>query len=71
MKGENTVKRYLLFAGKYYYPSGGWDDLEDTSDDLNALHEKARAMESSKQWWQIVDTQTLQKIMQCEEADFD
>lgn len=31
------MKKYLLFAYENYYPSGGLNDLKETSDSLEAL----------------------------------
>lgn len=37
------MKRYLVFAGKSYYPSGGWSDFRSSFDDLeSATAEAAR-----------------------------
>lgn len=37
------MKRYLVFAGKNYYPGGGWSDFRGAFDDLeSAAAEAAR-----------------------------
>lgn len=50
------MKRYLVFAGNDYYPSGGWKDLKGDA------HSKDAALlmvaNLSCDWWQIVDTET-------------
>lgn len=32
------MERYLVFAGYYYYPSGGIDDLVCTTDNCDLFH---------------------------------
>jgi hypothetical protein len=57
------VKRYLLFAGYYDYPSGGWNDFKGTY----ATPEEARADLATMgvrgtldtDWAHIVDSETL------------
>lgn len=46
-----TIKRYLLFAGSNYYPSGGLDDLRDISDDFDLLVKEGK----SYNWFNILD----------------
>lgn len=54
------MKRYLLFAGLIYYPSGGWGDFVCDSDDLDEIRIKARSDEDF-QWSHIVDTTDPEK----------
>jgi hypothetical protein len=51
------LRRYLLFMGHNYYPSGGWNDFEASFDTLKDAMTKARDEEESYcgGWWQIVD----------------
>jgi len=51
--------RYWLFAGDYYYPSGGISDLIGRSDDQDELLKQAR--EAKHDWWHIVDSETGQE----------
>jgi hypothetical protein len=44
---------YLLFAGDYYYPCGGWDDFRGAYGSLELAQEAARARVYD--WWHIVD----------------
>ncbi len=53
------MKRYLLFAGKNYYPYGGWTDFQSTSDEVSELIEQMAMSDEGYGWWQIVDTQTM------------
>lgn len=52
---------FLVFAGNYYYPSGGWDDLRDTYNTLEEAKQSViDAVEASDkylhglEWIQIV-----------------
>lgn len=50
------IKQYLIFAGHYYYPSGGWSDFQDSFDTLEEAEEMALYFYSiSKDWVQIID----------------
>lgn len=48
---------FLLFAGAYYYPSGGWGDYRDAYSTLEAALEAAA--NTSCDWWHIVDVRSL------------
>jgi hypothetical protein len=65
------MKRYLVFAGDTYYPSGGWNDFQRSFD---KLEEAVKAMEyyrdigdiyednsghDKKDWGHVVDTQSM------------
>lgn len=55
-----TLKRFLLFAGIYYYPSGGWNDFYgsfDTVEEATAAYE-AYAKDKMDPWGHIFDAQT-------------
>ncbi len=46
------MKQFLLFAGDFYYPSGGWEDyVGDFDSQEQAI---AHAATISCDWWQIV-----------------
>ena len=64
------MKRYLLFAGMDYYPSGGWDDyLGDfitISECLSHLKEEKNRCWDPLEWHHIVDTKTM-KIVEIED----
>lgn len=59
-------KRYLLFAGEYYYPSGGFNDyvgsFESISDALSNVM-------SHHDWYHIVDLESLKIIDEDSESD--
>lgn len=35
------MKHYLVFAGKHYYPQGGWSDFRGAFDDLESASTEA------------------------------
>jgi len=46
------MKRYGLFAGEKYYPSGGWYDLLGTFD---TIPEALSAPRKFVDWWHVID----------------
>jgi hypothetical protein len=56
------MKRYLLFCGDIYYPSGGWDDFVNYYDTIEEAREAVSKMPHD--WWQIVDTTTMNMIVE-------
>jgi hypothetical protein len=54
------MKRFLLFSGDHYYPSGGWDDMVgdfDTPEDATAKgQELLRQLKTD--WFHVVDMET-------------
>lgn len=54
------MKRYLLFAGSLYYPSGGWDDFIASFDTVDECVARAKTDPYSMDWWHILDTTTWQ-----------
>ena len=54
------VKRYLVFAGYDYYPSGGWNDYVASFDDLNMARDTAKGMVI--EWAHIIDITTGKKV---------
>lgn len=57
----DKTKRYMLFAGSEYYPSGGMDDLKGTFDTV----EEATAEGYAKRydWFHVVDRETLDVVL--------
>ncbi len=50
------MKRYMVFAGDYYYPRGGMDDHRGSYDTMvDAVYGVG-----SCDWWHILDTKTMQ-----------
>ncbi len=60
------MKRYLLFRGKDYYPSGGMEDFHSESDCVLVLLEFILQLETCE-WTHIYDTE-LKKIIYFSES---
>lgn len=57
------MKRFLVFTGCHYYPSGGWDDYDKNFDTIEeAMDYLTNTIPDSFDWWQIVDLQTGVKV---------
>lgn len=50
------MKRYMLFAGWDYYPSGGMRDFVGSYDTFDEAREDALGMTGD--WWHILDIET-------------
>lgn len=52
------MKRYLLFAGKYYYPAGGIHDFIMDADDPKPLKDHGTEQIETEflNWWHIYDS---------------
>lgn len=55
-----TMKRFLLFVGRQYYPVGGWDDFVGSYDTLKEAEDALLGVR--KDWWQIVDGEKGEQI---------
>ena len=55
------MNRYAIFAGSYYYPSGGWNDFKGsfTTERLALLYV---ANMPRCDWFQIVDLETGENL---------
>lgn len=50
------MKRFSIFAGDYYYPSGGMDDFIDSFDELEVAEDFIKYYTIRKyDWYQIFD----------------
>lgn len=50
------MKRYLLFTGYNYYPSGGWDDFNSAWDTLEEAKDAGEVtVNTGADWAHIVD----------------
>jgi hypothetical protein len=49
-KGQ-TVERYLVFSGKNYYPSGGWDDFHGDYASLEQAKAVVEELEKDDTVW--------------------
>jgi hypothetical protein len=56
------VKRFLVFAGDDYYPSGGWHDLVGDFDSLEEARNVATKSEKRGHWSHIIDLTTGEKV---------
>jgi (2Fe-2S) ferredoxin len=62
------MKRYLLFSGDHYYPSGGWKDFcgdyDSAEEAVQYLKEKClKDYYMSGSWYHVVDTQAPKEIV--------
>lgn len=54
------MKRFLVFSGDYYYPSGGWDDFVNA---FETLDEALKGVKDARgDWAHIIDTETMQEV---------
>lgn len=51
------MKRYLVFAGSHYYPSGGWDDYKGSFDNLQECY-RFLGLKPYLDWLHVVDSTT-------------
>ena len=55
------MKRFSVFAGDYYYPSGGMDDFLDSFDELEVAKNYADNIKDCTNrkydWYQIYDSE--------------
>ena len=54
------MKRYLLFAGYDYYPSGGMDDFKNDFDTIDEAIQYAKA--NKDDWQHIYDQQERKEV---------
>lgn len=52
-----NMSNYLLFAGGFYYPSGGWDDFRGSYSTPEEAKEVAESL-TYIDWWHVVDSET-------------
>lgn len=66
------MKRFLLFMGDCYYPSGGWNDFAaqaDTWEEILKIRIE-RMSKYSMPWWHVYDAQE-KAIIQKGRTDFE
>ena len=44
---------FLVFAGSFYYPSGGWDDYQETFETAEEAVRYAKSL--YEDWWHVVE----------------
>jgi hypothetical protein len=64
------MKRFLLFAGDKYYPSGGWHDFIGAFDSVEEAGAHARKTNDEFNytcfgWYHVVDSETREKVQVC------
>lgn len=63
-----TVGRYLLFAGKDYYPLGGWEDFKGSFSELREAiyageRQDGQPLSPDGYWYHIVDSSTGETVV--------
>lgn len=54
-------RRFMLFGGDHYYPSGGIDDLHGSYETLEtAMMHATTSFGDDYTWWNIIDLETGQ-----------
>jgi hypothetical protein len=56
------MKRFFLFSGDNYYPSGGWSDFVKDFDTVSEA--KSHILQNRADWYEIVDS-TDGKVVDC------
>ncbi len=59
------MKKYALFAGESYYPSGGWGDFVDSFD---TVAEAEAAIPENSDWYEVVNLKVGRPIIKEEQA---
>ena len=50
------MKRFLLFNGSYYHPSGGWWDFNNDFELMEQAIAATNSFNPEFTWWHIIDT---------------
>lgn len=60
----DRMKRYLLFSGADYYPSGGWHDFDSSFDTIAEAvdPQNTKRLYAAREWWHVVDFHTGQIV---------
>jgi hypothetical protein len=53
--------RYLVFGGMMYYPSGGWDDYQNSFDSMDDAEYWLST--HTFDWWHIIDIVTRRMVL--------
>jgi len=56
------MKRFLIFAFAYYYPSGGWGDFYGDTETLEEAKLAVDGMTDASGGAHVVDTETWKKV---------
>jgi hypothetical protein len=64
------LRQYLLFAWRQYAPEGGWGDLREKHETLEAAEAAGRALVAASDWdhsfFHVVDLKTLSVVAEGE-----
>ena len=70
MADQQLPRRFCIFGGPDYYPSGGWHDFRLSRDTLKdavrAAEELSTGDAASIDWWQIFDMDQRRVVAQSE-----
>ena len=58
----SRVKRFVVFAGDYYYPGGGWDDFNASFDTLEEVWKYQKTALKNADWSQVIDLETGEEV---------
>jgi hypothetical protein len=56
------VKRFLIFAGYAYYPSGGWSDFYSSVDTLVEAKSEVDKYVDRYSWAHVIDRKIWKKV---------
>lgn len=56
------MKRYLIFAGPWCYPNGGWGDFVSAHNTITEVKETIKTLPITD-WFEVVDTQTMKEAV--------
>jgi len=56
------MKRFLLFAGDFYYPNGGWDDFKGDFDSVENAKDWLEG-DGGADWAHVIDTTTSSRAI--------
>ena len=57
------MKKYLLFVGEHYYPSGGFDDFFGSYDSIEFAIQIITDNFKHIDWYHIVNTDTMEIVI--------
>jgi hypothetical protein len=58
------MKRFLVFAGDFYYPSGGWGDFQGDFDSIDEAKDKLLKIHKDWEWSQVIDSETKKEVVE-------
>lgn len=60
------MNKYVVFAGEFFYPAGGWEDMVGVFDNIEdarkLVSRNKREWRRDNKWYQIVDLKTLRIV---------